>query len=84
MVVKLIINIKKKNVICSINECALFSNAFEEKTQDFTKKISEIEWCHVTICTPIADSEEEEAYVKAEDLKEFEFSFKEQIDFFFS
>lgn len=65
---------KKKNAVCSINECTLFSYVFEEKTQDFTKKISEIEWCHVTISTPIADFFEEEGYVKAEDLKECKFS----------
>lgn len=59
-----------KDAVCLINKCALFKYEFDDKTQGFTKKASEIEWCHVTIGTPIADPENEEGYVKAEHLCE--------------
>lgn len=65
-----------KNAVCHIEECALFCYAFDEITKDFTKKVSEseIEWCRVTIATPIADPLEENDYVKAVDLEEADFN----------
>lgn len=62
-----------KNAVCAINQCAIFNYAFEDATQGFTRKTSEIEYCAVTISTPIADFLEEDDYVKATDLKEVDF-----------
>lgn len=62
-----------KNAVCAIDQCAVFNYAFEDATQDFTRKTSEIEYCALTISTPRADFLEEEDYVKAMDLKEMDF-----------
>lgn len=62
-----------KDAVCAIDQCAIFSYAFEDATQDFTRKTSEIEWCALTISTPRADFLEEEDYVKATDLKKVDF-----------
>lgn len=64
-----------KNAVCAVEECALFACAFDEKTKRFTKKVNEIEWCHVTISTPIFDPEEEEEYVRAVDLLKEDFDY---------
>ena len=62
-----------KDAACIIKECAIFSYTFDDKTQEFTKKLNDIEWCYVEIGTPVADFFEEEDYVKAKDLKKYVF-----------
>jgi len=62
-----------KDAICAIDQCALFSYAFDESTQRFTKKTSDIEWCAITIATPEPDFLEEDECVKAVDLKKVYF-----------
>lgn len=63
----------KKGVNCAIKDCAIFGYTFDDETQDFTNKISEMEWCEVEIGTPIFDPDEEEDYVMAKDLIEYFF-----------
>lgn len=62
-----------KGAVCAIEACALFSYAFEDETQGYTKKTSDIEWCAITIATPILDPLEEEDCVKATDLEQVYF-----------
>lgn len=62
-----------KDAACIIQECAIFSYSFDEKTQDYTKKLNDTKWCYVEIGTPVASYFEEEYYVKAKDLKKYVF-----------
>jgi len=56
---------------CSVIECAISQYPINAETGQDNGDTDGVEWCEVSISTPVFDPDYEEDYVKAENLKEY-------------
>ncbi len=57
-----------KNAVGRTIQCGLSKYAYDPETNQYSKLIDGEEWCFLEVATPIADFDNSEDWVKAEDL----------------
>lgn len=57
-----------KNVVGTVIKCGLSEYAYDSEADEYSKLVDGKDWCFIEIVTPVADFENSQCWVKAEDL----------------